>query len=307
MKKNSKYTISRRHFLKINTGLIFTTALASEAIGGAIVDASPKLRFGLVTDSHYAERPKGGTRYYQESLEKMKECVEVMNTEKVNFMIHLGDFKDENPDDKSQTLDFLKTIESAYSQFEGNRYHAIGNHDVDSITKQQFLQNIENTNIDKSASYYSFDNNGYHFVVLDANYDEKGNDHFYESGNANWQITNIPKKERRWLKRDLRKTDKPTIVFIHHLLFDSGEKHRYHVQEVEKIRAILEKSGKVQAVFQGHIHKEIVQNVNNIHYYTQYGMVDYSGLSNNSFSIVEIYDKHIEIKGYKRVGNHKLG
>ena len=32
----------------------------------------------------------------------------------------------------------------------GPRYHCVGNHDVDSITKQQFLENIENTGIPKT-------------------------------------------------------------------------------------------------------------------------------------------------------------
>lgn len=39
------------------------------------VDSSPKLRFGMVTDPHYADVDTRGSRYYRQSLAKMKESV----------------------------------------------------------------------------------------------------------------------------------------------------------------------------------------------------------------------------------------
>ena len=69
----------------------------------------------------------------------------------------------------------------------------------------------------------------------------------------------------------------------------------------------MEASGKVTAVFQGHVHQEDVVELNGIHYCTQLGMVDYSGLENNSFAIVEITSKEIKIDGYKRAATKRLG
>ena len=60
------------------------------------VDSSPKLRFGMVTDPHYADVDTRGSRYYRQSLAKMKECVDLMKQQQVDFLIELGDLKDQD-------------------------------------------------------------------------------------------------------------------------------------------------------------------------------------------------------------------
>jgi len=59
--------------------------------------------------------------------------------------------------------------------------------------------------------------------------------------------------------------------------------------------------------FQGHVHEEIHKEINGIHYITQLGMVDGRGLGNNSFSIVTIDEKQIQIDGYKRASDEDFG
>jgi hypothetical protein len=44
-------------------------------------------------------------------------------------------------------------------------------------------------------------------------YNEDGSD--YDSGNFDWRKTYIPKVEQEWLKLDLKKTQKKTIIFVH--------------------------------------------------------------------------------------------
>ena len=68
----------------------------------------------------------------------------------------------------------------------------------------------------------------------------------------------------------------------------------------------MESSGKVKVVFQGHVHDEQFKEINGIHYITQYGMVDYSGLENNSFAIVEMKNDVIEIQWFRRVVDKNL-
>ncbi|MBU2915724.1 metallophosphoesterase family protein [Reichenbachiella agariperforans] len=292
--------ISRRRFVWNASALAGGLLL----VGSSFYKKGGTLRFGMVTDSHYADREVSGTRYYRESMRKMKEFVSTMNHEAVDFVVHLGDFKDEDPKKHSEdTLHYLKRIESEYAQFQGPRYHCVGNHDVDSITKSQFLSQIENTGINPKSSYYSFDLGGVHFVVLDANYHADGRDHFYAEG-ANWQDTNIPQSQLRWLETDLNRGTLPIIVFCHHPLYEyySGD-HKYHVNNYQEVQQLMETSGKVMAVFHGHVHREGHQQINGIHYFTQLGMVDYSGLENNSFSIVEISKRQMEIIGFKRVSS----
>ncbi|MGW8123609.1 metallophosphoesterase family protein [Roseivirga echinicomitans] len=304
--KGGKINNSRRKFLK-SSGLVTLSTFLPLSFYACQPDQNSKIRFGLTTDSHYADRENAGTRYYRDSIDKMNEFVAVMNREKVDFVTHLGDFKDEDLNkEATDTLRYLETLERAYGKFNGPRYHCIGNHDVDSITKSQFLSNIENTGIDKSKSYYSFDKNGFHFIVLDANYHADGRDQFYKEG-ADWQDANIPEVQYNWLQQDLENNELPTIVFCHHPLYEfSKPDAKFHVNDYHKFQQLFEVSGKVLAVFQGHVHEEAHTEINGIHYVTQLGMVDYEGLENNSFAIVEIDDQAIHIKGYKRVGNQTL-
>ena len=297
-----KYFISRRRFLKL-VGLASAGLLMEPAF--SFPSENEKIRFGIITDSHYADREPANNRYYREAISKMKEAIDVMNTEKIDFVIHLGDFKDQ--DDKQQkkdTLKYLKALEAEYAKFNGPKYHCIGNHDVDSITKQQFLENTVNTNIPNNKSYYSFELNGYHFVVLDANYNEDGSDQFYKIEGTDWQNPNIPEEEFLWLAKDLESTLLPTIIFNHHPLYEyfRGE-YRFHINQYKQMQQLLEGSKKVVAVFQGHVHEEDHKELNGIHYITQLGMVDGSGLENNSFSIVTVDEKQIQIDGYKRASD----
>lgn len=293
--------ISRRVFLKrslVASLGVYTlpTLLKAES-------QEPLLRFGLVTDSHYADREPGGVRFFRQSLLKMQESIQLFNQEKVDFVIHLGDFKDQDKNKKPEdTLRFLKELEAVYAQFKGPRYHCIGNHDVDSITKTQFLENTKNTGIPNTQSYYAFRHKDFQFIVLDANYHKDGRDHYYLEG-ANWQETHIPKDQLDWLSNTLESSDKPCIVFCHHPLYEYTHKGNiYHVGNYQQVQKILQASGKVQAVFQGHTHADNHQELAGIHYTTMLAMVDYEGLDNNAYAIVELYPRErIEIVGYRRI------
>lgn len=297
--------MNRRKFLANSSLFTISTVVLPTSVFGDNL-CRKKLRFGLTTDSHYADREDSGIRYYRQSLDKMQEFVEVMNQEQVDFVIHLGDFKDEDENRReADTLEFLKDIEAVYAKFNGARYHCIGNHDLDSITKRQFLDNVENTGISKEKGYYSFDKGGYHFIVLDPNFHADGRDH--NKGDFEWFEANILEEQTNWLIQDLATTRKPTIVLSHFTLFEYFKgKFPYHVNNFAKFQQIFEESDKVKAVFHGHVHEEKFKEINGIHYITQYGMVDYKGLENNSFAIVELDKKSVNINGFKRVSSKKF-
>lgn len=258
---------------------------------------SRTVKFGIVTDCHYADADTVGTRYYRQSLDKLGECVEAMNTQKVDFLVELGDFKDQNsPPVEKKTMSYLRVVESVFHKFDGPTYHVLGNHDADNLSKVQFLSNIENTGVDHGRSYYSFDFNSVHFVVLDANY--KSNEADYDHGNFDWTDANVPPAELQWMKRNLAATHKPVIVMIHQLLDGAGS---VYVKNATDVRQVLEQSGKVLAVFQGHHHDGSYSLIEGIHYYTLKALVEGSGPENNSYAIVEIQpDMNITVTGYRK-------
>ncbi|MCO5238794.1 MAG: metallophosphoesterase [Chitinophagaceae bacterium] len=267
------------------------------------------LRFGIVTDLHYADRAPSGSRYYKQSFEKLSECVDLMNQEKVDFLIELGDFKDQSasPDEK-ETLRFLETIESKFREFKGPVYHVLGNHDMDSISKDQFLSLIQNSGFSKAQNYYSFNTRGFHFIVLDANYIREGLD--YDHGNFDWRDCHVPEEQLNWLEEDLKRHPQPTVVFIHQQLDGpafAGDHSRYCPHNADRIRAILEQSGNVLIAFQGHYHDGGFNVINRIYYYTLKAVIEDSGAENNSYAIVEISkDKSITIKGYRKAVSKKI-
>lgn len=289
--------ISRRKFLEL-TGATTAGLLICPQIGATIA-RRPVIRFGMLSDVHYADRQPTGTRFYSQSLGKVKECMELMNGEKVDFVIELGDFKDQDVvPNEANTLKYLETIESVFQQFNGPTYHVLGNHDMDGISKEQFLNRVVNTGIAASESYYSFNRKGFHFVVLDGNFTLEGIG--YDHGNFTWDDALIPASQLHWLKEDLKSCSLPVIVFIHQMLDDSKTK-KHSVQNAAQVRQALEQSGKVIGVFQGHVHEERYSSINDIHYCSLFGVVDHNGAENNSYTIVDVLnDGSLELTGFRR-------
>jgi len=75
--------------------------------------------------------------------------------------------------------------------------------------------------------------------------------------------------------------------------------NQHGVKNAGAVRALLETSGKVIAVFQGHSHKNDHHEINGIHYCTLVAMVEGSGEANNGFSLMQIAsDGTIRIEGF---------
>ena len=299
----ANWMVTRRTFLK-GSGLVIAGLSAGIPFARAIsMDGTAKLTFGIVTDTHYADTDPKGSRKYRESLVKMTEFVNLMNDKKVDFIIELGDLKDQGkPVTEESILKYLDAIEKVYGQFNGPRYHVLGNHDVDGISKEQFLARVENTGIAKGSTHYSFDLKGIHFVVLDANYSADGSD--YDHGEFDWTDTNVPRKQLNWLKKDLASSTKPVITFVHQQLDVTGSTG---VKNGPQVRQVLQDSKRALAVFQGHHHDGHYSFIEGLHYYTLKGMIVGAYPENNSYAIVKVDpDYNITIIGYHNAVSNQL-
>lgn len=295
--------VTRRDFLVASTAVVAGVAVAAPQVHADPPERKTILRFGMAADAHFADVEARGTRHYRESAAKMAECVALMNEQKVDFLIELGDLKDQGePASEQDTLEYLDTIEGVFRQFKGPRYHVLGNHDMDSLSKEQFLSGTENTGIAAGSTYYSFDVKGVHFVVLDANYSADGSD--YDHGQFNWTDANIPAKQLDWLKRDLEASSSPTIVFVHQQLDGEGQ---HCIRNAAEVREVLQASGQVRAVFQGHNHAGGYRQIHDLHYYTLKAMVEGTGSMNSSYAIAEVRDDGIVVTGYCNATSRELG
>jgi hypothetical protein len=93
-------------------------------------------------------------------------------------------------------------------------------------------------------------------------------------------------------------TDKQVIVFAHQRL-DVNDKHG--VKNGADVRKVLEDSGRVLAVFQGHSHQNDYREIRGIHYTTLVAMVEGSGIDNNGFSLLTINPGGaIQLTGFRK-------
>lgn len=296
------WRIDRRDFLKASVASLFGLMTGGCALA-ADRPPRPALRFGILTDSHYADAEVKGTRFYRESLGKVREAVDRLRVEQPAFLVELGDVKDMAPGEpEARTLSHLVTVEREIQRFGGPTYHVLGNHDMDNLAKARVLAHIANTGIAADRSYYAFSRDGVRFIALDANYVKDGR--AYDHGNFDWRDTNIPPAELDWLRAELTAATEPVIVFTHQRLDGNGEPF---VRNSAAVRDAFAASGKVLAVFQGHDHPGAHTVQNGIHYYTLKAIVEGSGAENNAYAVVEVHPGlNLTITGYRRAVSLEL-
>jgi alkaline phosphatase len=270
--------LGRRAFFRQGTLLLTASASATLEPSSLFANAAVKgVSVGLITDLHHADKPAASNRYYRETLDKLSEAAVRFEKEKIDFVVELGDLID-----AADTVDteqrYLKEINREFSKIAKDRHYVLGNHCVDTLTKAEFLGGVE-----QKKSYYSFDRGEFHFVVLDACFRSDGEP--YGRKNSTWTDANVPPAELEWLRADLKSTSKKTVVFAHQRLDVTTN---FGVKNGAEVRNILEKSGKVLVVLQGHSHQNELNDIGNIHYCTLRAMVEGSGAENNGYSVLEM-------------------
>lgn len=280
----------------ISTLLGLGLSLLPMLLPGAEGKEGPLVRFGIVSDVHYAayQSPQKHPNY-RASLQKMQEFVKNMNREKVNFVVELGDYVGRGGPSREMVLEWLRTVEAEYGRFQGPRYHVLGNHDMAPLDKETYLNQVENTGIPYGLSYYHFYFGGIQFIVLDTDYRRDGTS--YGDGRP-WKETFIPAEQLSWLKRTLASHSGKSIVFMHQPLYDDGADG--NVENSREVRKVLEESGKVLAVINGHYHEGIGKRINGIYYYNMRSMLNVP--SENSYALMEVLpDYSIRIRGYGKI------
>lgn len=220
------------------------------------------VKFGVIADLHVPlihNTEKRITAF-------LNECRE----ENVDFIIQLGDFA-HNPEDvacPSGDSSPNEKIISIFNNFEKPSFHVIGNHDCDTTSKEEMLEFWNQIH----KPYYSFDINGYHFVVLDCNYlkidgeyisYDKGN-YFYLNTPAEPKLPYIPDEQIEWLKEDLANTPYPAILFSHQRLC----KDPIAIRNYDDLRKAIDSApNKVLISINGHEHIDNAEKVGNTWYY----------------------------------------
>lgn len=239
-------TSNRRDFLKLSA--LAGTAMVLPINAFASNLRNKNIEVGIIADIHQDVMHDGEQRLQQFINEAKKR--------NSDFIIQMGDF--------CRPYDYNKPFMNIWNSFEGEKHHVIGNHDMDG----GFSRDQVKAFWDMPANYYSFDKDGVHFIILDGN----------DPNPKPWSGYNryIDKKQQDWLKADLAKTEKPTIVFSHQTV----EVNDGGVQNHKEIQKILENANKeagfkkVMCCIAGHHHTDFMTQINGI-YYVQINSASY--------------------------------
>lgn len=173
--------------------------------------------------------------------------------------------------------------------------HVAGNHDTINLSEADLLSLWGRT----GELHYSFDFGGHHFLVL----------HTHElTGKA----IHLPEAQIAFAAEDLSRTELPTLVLMHHPASDQlleGNRwfekypHLCRVVERKKLRAVLESSRKVRAVFNGHVHWNHFDALNGIPYFTLQSLIenvdeDAPGRPAAAYTVCDVAERRLSVNVY---------
>lgn len=269
-------------------------------------ESATNIRFGIVADVQYAQKPVAMGRYYAQSLAMFEQCVDDLNRTGPEFVMQLGDFIDGGANAAAE----LQSVVDVYDRLTMPHYCVVGNHDFSGLDRDTVMSMLG-----LKQSRYAFDRGRWRFIVLDTQ------DRAIEGG---WPQDSDPYKESvamldelkaarkrnaqsynggfsddqlQWLDAQLDDADaenKSVIVFGHLPLMPQGETHT--AWNAEEAVAIFEQHGCVRAYFCGHRHSGGYTLQNDIHYLTFEAMVD-AGNAQGAWATVRLLPGQIVIEG----------
>ena len=258
----------------------------------------PRLTIGLLTDAHYADIPDRGDIAHRSALDRVAEAAEAFESVHTDFAVQLGDLIDQTPESSAgdQKRD-LRRVYSEFARFRGEVHSVPGNHCLNVLPAEEYEQVLG-----APIGYRSFDQAAFHFVFLNACYRSDGVP--YGNRCNEWFDADIPRHEQEWLEEDLRNASEHVVVFVHHRL-DAPPGDLYGILNAERTRTVLERSGKVTAVFQGHQHQNVLEVHNGIPYVTLHAVAH--DIQTNAYSLLHLYgDGALCLAGFGRHGDHPL-
>lgn len=253
---------SRRSWLKqsfgAGLGLCGFQSAQRQSQGATVSTEGKTIKLALLADLHYGLAP--------DALERLDTFMGAVDAKKPDLMFQLGDFH--------YGVDAEPCIR-LWDQFVGPKYHVLGNHDMDKVTKDRMVEVLG-----MPSAYYSFVFEGWHFIVVDRNHLRTPDGKYIDYAKANFYVDRelrgfADPEQLEWLKEELTKNELPTLVFSHQGLgMETAEKaglQNSQLGAAAAIEAVLgdaNRSGrrKVRACFCGHHHIDRYNKRDGIHY-----------------------------------------
>lgn len=267
------------------------------------------LTLGLISDLHF-----GPETYHRGKLRKLtregpglaKAFAQRMNDEvRPDLIVNLGD----DIEDESRDADLARYrgCIQALSRARAELIHVAGNHDTIHLTHDDLRGSWGRGPWDGSVGRrdlcYSFQRGGFHFSVLET----------HEQQDVD--IT-LGQAQLAWLREDLTAATLPVVVLMHHSASEQdlrgnywfeGREHVALVKERRDLRRILQESGKVRLVLNGHVHWNHFDIVDGLPFVTVQSLIenldeDAPGRAAAAHAVVRLDERRtiVELEGAER-------
>lgn len=227
----------RRTLLKNLGALTAGSLLASSPVSGK-TRKEPVLRIAHLTDMHLPEKNP-------EVEKKMVKMLSDIRAQKVDFFLNGGDtimdasYKEVTREKMLSQWEVFDRIRSSINDME--MHSCIGNHDcwwaAPSESDEMYGKDYVVKRLNISSRYYSFDRQGWHFIIIDGNNSK----------------TTLDEEQFKWLEADLQKlkTGTPVLLMSHFPVFgatpllvggnhtDNGRLKSLFYKHKDKVRVML--------------------------------------------------------------------
>jgi len=228
-----------------------------------------ELRIGFITDLHVgSDSDKTGSRVLRpDFVSKINHFIEKMNNSFVpNFIIANGDIIEGTKISADKGMAELLLVKKLFNRTTLKKYWVAGNHDLRSVNKKQFMQSLDIDYVNKA-----FEVGNHKIIILDSNFTKDDKDVVPGDGYIRGHIS---EKQIKFLEKELKNTDKKTIIFMHHPpLWGIDEKSKFGLPDNAKRLQEIFSQNKVFAVFAGHIEDLFLKEINGVKYFVSPGIV----------------------------------
>lgn len=251
---------------------------------GKPASAGSVYKIACLTDQHY-DPEVGAPDNRNDTLDFIDNFVELMEDYAPDLAVNNGDKTGASLTDEATQLEWYQDVMDHFAPVsafatEVKEGVAPGNHDFEYPSFAGVLAlHSADTWMESGVLYGSWESDDYKFISLDANYDDADDSHLsIDHHGYGW----INATQLTWLASELSSATKPVIVFCHQPLSEMDTeqftltREVYHTKNREKVRKILEDSGKVVCCIHGHVHYHRTDVINGIPYMTM-GNLTYSG------------------------------
>ena len=232
------------------------------------------MKIGLFSDPHYSSHElTGGNRRNNLSLGKMRKALAYFEAQGCDRVICLGDLTDGEITREKEVAN-MREIAALFREFPMPITVVMGNHDAYVFEAEEFYALLGGC---QPADIHE---DGVHLLFVDLNYTAEGVR--YKPHGFHWDDVGLPDPEE--LRQRLADIEGEAYLFMHQNIDLAVPAADHRAANADEVCRIIEESGKVKAVYQGHFHWGHRSQRNGVDYVTLPAMAVYD----DTHKIIEV-------------------